>query len=268
MEDFSKHEIYISEYITGNRFIDACEKNRVPFCKTDFLTDFKGTEQKVFVTHNSDYPINEERFRHGPKKFKHWLALNKEYDNDSITAIPVGLESMFLRVNNTSRLGRYSSPGWPNAIDKANYMDKIAKQKLDHDKLIYLNFNPATYPIEREKIIQLYKDKPWVTYQAGATWKDFYDQIATHKFVFSPRGNGVDCHRIWESLYLRTIPIVKRHSSLDDFKDLPILFVDNWDEISVDFLNKKYNEMLTRPYDLSKMKISYWEKRIGELLDE
>ena len=56
--------------------------------------------------------------------------------------------------------------------------------------------------------------------------------------------------------------------TLDDFKDLPILFIDNWDEISVDFLNKKYNEMLSRSYDPSKMKISYWEKRIGELLDE
>ena len=34
-------------------------------------------------------------------------------------------------------------------------------------------------------------------------------QHAHFAFVASPSGNGLDCHRTWEALLLRSIPIVK-----------------------------------------------------------
>ncbi len=54
-----------------------------------------------------------------------------------------------------------------------------------------------------------------------------------HAFVISPRGNGLDCHRTWEALLLRNIPIVKR-STLDELHSgFPIVIVDDWREISL-----------------------------------
>ena len=60
------------------------------------------------------------------------------------------------------------------------------------------------------------------------------EDLSKHKFCISPPGNGVDCHRTWECLYLGVIPIVEKSPHMSYFDDLPILFVDNYDNISVD----------------------------------
>ena len=53
-----------------------------------------------------------------------------------------------------------------------------------------------------------------------------------HRFATSPRGKGIDCHRTWELLTLRTIPIVLT-SSLDPlYKDLPVVIVQAWEEVA------------------------------------
>ena len=266
-ELFLDHNIGFDEYITGNRFIDICDITGASFCKTDFLNEYADKKTKLLITHNSDYPIDEARFSYLSKKVDRWLAQNKSVDSKAIESLPIGLENMILRVSPSSRLGTHSSQ-IPNAIEKAKYIDHLSAQKINHDKLVYLNINPRTYRHEREYVINKFKDKEWSTYESGITWREYYDRIARHKFVFSPRGNGIDCHRTWEALYLRTIPIVKSSICMNDFSDLPILFINNWDEIGYDFLVEKYEEISSTKYDLSKLKISYWRKYIESLIDE
>ena len=91
----------------------------------------------------------------------------------------------------------------------------------------------------------------------------FYFDIASHKFVISPRGNGVDCHRTWEALYLRTIPIVKKSIHMNEFSELPILFVNDWSELSYNVLKAFYERVENKFFNLDKMKISYWKERIS-----
>ena len=42
------------------------------------------------------------------------------------------------------------------------------------------------------------------------TYKDFLDRMKQCKFMICPRGNAVDCHRNWEVLYMRRVPVMKR----------------------------------------------------------
>ena len=262
MEGFLEHNIKIEDYITGNRFIDMCEKLCITFCKTDYIHEFTGTEQPVFVTHNSDYHIEERRYSRRPKGIIKWFAMNKDYEDDRIVSIPIGIESMYHRFNTTSHMGKFSSNGnGKDSLQKAIYMDKLAKQKIKHDKLVYLNINPNTHP-ERRHVLNLFRTEDWCTHKERVSWQEYYQDIASHKFVFSPRGNGVDCHRTWEALYLRTIPIVRSSINMSHFSDLPILFVNKWEEISYDYLKEKYDEMTRKMFCLDKMRISYWEGRI------
>jgi hypothetical protein len=61
----------------------------------------------------------------------------------------------------------------------------------------------------------------------GTIWRAY----ASHPFVVSAHGNGLDCHRTWEVLLLGSIPIVRR-SSLDPlYEGLPVAIVDDWDEV-------------------------------------
>ena len=57
-------------------------------------------------------------------------------------------------------------------------------------------------------------------------------------FVPSPAGNGIDCHRTWEALYLGAVPVVLRTEYFGE-SNWPVLVVDSWSEL----LEKKSNEL-------------------------
>ena len=128
-----------------------------------------------------------------------------------------------------------------------------------------MNFNRKTHH-SREYVWQLFESKNWVNNTSNLQLQKFYFDLAEHKFVISPRGNGVDCHRTWEALYLRTIPIVESSIHMNEFSDLPIFFVNSWDELCYNNLEKFYNKVQNELYNLDKLKISYWRKTIDEKL--
>jgi hypothetical protein len=49
-------------------------------------------------------------------------------------------------------------------------------------------------------------------------------------FVPSPAGNGLDCHRTWEALYLGCVPVVLEADFCGD-STWPLLVVKNWEDI-------------------------------------
>ena len=64
--------------------------------------------------------------------------------------------------------------------------------------------------------------------------------------MLSPEGTGIDCHRIYESIYLGAIPILKT-SELDYFYcNLPVVIVKNWNEITHEFLETNYFDFKTK----------------------
>lgn len=264
MENFTEHKIGFDEYITGNRFIDICDDTDAVFCKTDFTSHLTNVPHKVVITHNSDYHIDLRRHSDLPN-FSHWFAQNKDYDDNRIIPVPIGLENMKLRLSNAAQRGVFSSEV-RGALQKSLLIDKINSLQMDKVGLCYMNFNINTYRAERQQVWDRFSNEEWVTPTSNLTMEKFYFDIASHKFVISPRGNGVDCHRTWEALYLRTIPIVRTSIHMDGFKELPILFVNNWSDLTYNRLQEFYEHVQENTYDLSKMKISYWKKRINEKL--
>ena len=64
---------------------------------------------------------------------------------------------------------------------------------------------------------------------------DTWLAMSRHAFVYSPIGNGFDCHRTWEALSLGCIVIAQRNPALEailhDHPSLPIWFCDEPDTI-------------------------------------
>ena len=267
MENFLNHNIGFTEYITGNRFIDICDITGATFCKTDYIREICDENIKVLVTHNSDYHIDERVYGAKPKTVKKWFAQNKDLNNDGVIPIPIGLENMSLRVSLNSQAGRFSSEV-KNALKKAQIISSLFQQDVKKTKLAYLNFNCRTYPKERNYVKEMFSNNPKVSCASGLSLEQYYKDVASHKFVISPRGNGVDCHRTWEALYLKSIPIVRNTCNIKEFSELPILFVDKWEDLNYINLEETYEEMMSKKYNLGKMKISYWEQMIRESLNE
>ena len=67
---------------------------------------------------------------------------------------------------------------------------------------------------------------PWRRLSQGALWRRY----AASPFVLSAVGNGIDCHRTYEALYLGCIVITKRSSIAPLFEGLPVAFVESWAE--------------------------------------
>ena len=266
MTKFFESTFSIPDFITGNRFIDICDNTNATFCKTDFIFDYRNKSEKVFVTHNSDYSINKGFVDAGPE-YKYWFAQNKDFDDKSIVSIPIGLENMFLRSTDGAQGGRFSSEV-KGAAYKGSLIDKYSSFNMPKHGLAYLNFNIETYPKERKKVWDIFKNSSWTTATEKLSVEKYYFDLASHKFAFSPRGNGIDCHRTWEALYMKTIPIVKRTLAMEEFSDLPIYFVNDWSEITEDSLNKFYEKVQKSEFNLEKMKIGYWRERISSALGE
>jgi hypothetical protein len=91
----------------------------------------------------------------------------------------------------------------------------------------------------------------------------YYGKIASSKFMICPRGCGIDTYRMWECLYLGCVPIVVNYGGFKDFSDLPILFIDEWQDylnIDSEYLENKYSEMLDKNYNYDKLKFSWWKE--------
>jgi hypothetical protein len=82
--------------------------------------------------------------------------------------------------------------------------------------------------------------------------------MTKYKYVISPMGQGMDCHRTWEAIILGCIPIVKT-SPLDTlFNGLPILIVKNWSDITQDLLDS-----YTPDYsNIDKITFEYWKNKL------
>ena len=113
------------------------------------------------------------------------------------------------------------------------------------------------------------KKKKWITFgHMGAkdrysmSQKDYYLGISRHKFTISPEGNGIDSYRTWEALYLKSIPIVQKSLNMRYFKGLPILFTKDYKELTPEYLNNKYEEILEKDYNFDKLLWSYWKEKI------
>lgn len=219
----------------------------------------KITEPYILVTHhffdNSDDDV--------PGKFAPyldsatviaWFTHNADVVHPKLYLMPIGIGNAFYDFGH--------KPTFDKCIRR--YSNKVKKTGL-----LYMNFRISTYPDERQYVHNFFKDKPFVTYVPakslyvpGKSLGDYLKDVAHHKFILSPRGNGLDCFRTWEALLMGSYPVVKT-SMLDPlFKELPVVTVQDWPEVTPEFLERKYMEFSSQKYDMRKVYMQYWLDRI------
>ena len=178
-----------------------------------------------------------------------WYSKNVNVADPRVESIPTGLEN----------------DRWFAGIRKKEKMLEKIKQPRVIRNLAYINLTIRTNPDERQVIYNLFGGERWTTTEHGTNGKEFdryLDNIYNHKFVFSPGGNGMDSHRKWECLYVGTIPIDKRSIDNQFYQDLPICFVDDWKDITEDFLLKEYDRIKSGVWNMDKLNFEYWKDKI------
>jgi len=279
-------KIGADEFIMGEKFEDLCDVNcekdadyekTIQNSKEQVLTVFSQahelkhqmpilrtlTDKKIImVTHNSDGELGYDGFRRwdgykwgNESNICHWFSENADIQEPNVTPIPMGVENEHTYKITTAKL---------QAMTELNGSDIPKENKL------LLCFNRGTNREQRNSAYEIFKDCSWVTCQEGFNnvrlVKPYFDQMIRHQFILSPDGNGFDCIRTWEALYMGCIPIVNRHVFTEYFAQyLPIIVVDNYEEISMDWLMDKMHNMKLVPYNYEMLKISYWRERIAKM---
>jgi hypothetical protein len=59
------------------------------------------------------------------------------------------------------------------------------------------------------------------------------------------------------------IPIVRRDLGYRAFYDLPICFIDRWDEVTKEFLEREKARINSQKWSNEKLKVKYWIDKIN-----
>lgn len=93
---------------------------------------------------------------------------------------------------------------------------------------------------------------------------DYFEALPQHKFIISPEGNGIDCHRHYEALIAGSIPVVEYNEDIRrKYGDCPILYTNNsYQDITPTYLETIYHGMLDRTFDFSRLLLTFYDESI------
>lgn len=146
-------------------------------------------------------------------------------------------------------------------------MNNYINNKNINNILFFSAFRIGTDEIKRRKGHELTRVKfrdnllknGYIT--KGKHGSEYIKQLCQSKFTPSPEGNGIDCHRHWEALYCKCIPIVEDNELIKPkLQNLPVLYTKDYTEINDDYLNTVYNSMLNNVYDFSALFLSSYSE--------
>jgi len=214
----------------------------------------------VWITGHSDNGITASLYERFATQTAEWYTVNKEFRDPRLHSIPLGI------TNDCA-----DSPSH-RILGNTDIMMEVMVEPKQIVNRVYMNISIPTYPAERQRVFDLFKDKSWVTNEGAVLTLEgrrrFLKQLRNHDFVLCPRGNGVDTHRLWETLYMGSIPIVRRHVAMEDFYDLPICWIDDWPEVTESFLDSEYKRITEASWNLEKLKFSYWKRLIENIFNK
>ena len=229
--------------------------NNLVFCSPEGLTLLSQSEvvkeEFVLVTHNSDVNFNQKNVEAVIgffPKMKRWYTQNLLYEHEKVYPIPIGI----------------ANPKWSHGNQER--FTKVASENNEKHRLFYANFNTSTNPKERDYCYQQLGLSSPVKYPDASiiddhnkfvedTHESYLRDISRSYFVISPDGNGKDCHKTWEALYMKSIPIVTDSYFARRFQEMgiPLIIISDWSEFNALSLSPQRYADTWKDFDPSKL---------------
>lgn len=209
----------------------------------------------VLVSHNGDTPIDGQLVDRRPDNVVHWFGCNRAVERPGLDALPLGI----------------ANPRWRHG--ELGVVEAHRGRPREGRRLLLVQHGVGTNPGPRRACLEAFAAQPWATVrchepgQQPAEFSDYVEALAAHRFVACPVGNGPDTHRLWEALYLRTVPVCLDHVALRPFGEvgMPIAWVDDWRRVSPEWLARQ-EKRLDRPEVWARterlLRLTAWERRI------
>ena len=177
-----------------------------------------------------DIPVDDYRVRQAPPNLVRWFGNNVTADSGKVQGVPIGLPPLN---------AGYNSDDGMSGAGKRELLLQLMEDGHEERNLVYMAHRNETNPQLRTQLYDMFGGKDWATCKGGdkrIPYAEYIQDVSSHKYMICPSGAGLDCHRVWESLYLGTVPIVQRSPAMEYFEELPIVFVDDFEEVTPEFL--------------------------------
>ena len=212
-----------------------------------FMSQYKDElTAEVLVVGNSD--VNFVSWPELPPSVNLFIAQNAGYQlTDRFRILPIGLENL--------RLGRLGSPKWYYERESFIFEDKVLvppmspTNEIRRTVLDSPDLNDRLFHVFRE-----YLDE-----------RKYFDLVGRYRFILALEGNGFENHRVWESLYQNSFPVMLKTPWSMNIASLglPVLLIDSISQISSATLQRHLRE--NAGFSAAKcdvLWVKYWESLI------
>ena len=192
----------------------------------DKLSEFRNPFR--LVLHNSDDEFGEKQLKYlDIPNCKKIYTQNMNVKHPQVEPLPIGIANSCWDWGDSKKMDEVINEGFSDT----------------NPLFIYANFTKGDgVRYERRKDCYDILSENGIIMQESTDYKSYLQELKKHKFCLSPEGNGIDCYRTWEALYMKTIPICKRSVMVEEFaKIFPIYIVDDWKEFDIDDVWNSYD---------------------------
>lgn len=287
--DLSEGKLYYNRYLP--HFLDCLEPGVVILVSLNWLElFFKEMYYKInvpFVLVTGGYSdnlspgnvkIGNTFMNRDSSKIIHWYTINcnKNPDPERFSCIPLGFYSLSVYGPSAVPVMNKYAANTVFAKDSPAHIDALLDTSYD----IVVAFNVMSLPRLRVGIWQMFCGstteetmKMWTTPVLHTNSKnitaicfnkieltDVYKIVTRSRFVLSPHGAGLDCYRTWETLLLGAYPVVEKGSLDEMYKDLPVLILDNWSDLTLELLAETAKKFAQVNYTYKSLYASYYTR--------
>ena len=197
---------------------------------------------------------------------QHWFTQNCDLpDHPRVTPIPLGIDFHSRHVK-PDFVEEKKSPSAQNTdllllADGQHGYD--VWQSKRPELFVDIQHSLGTNPSDRMESLEAARtlNSSFMCPSRMKRW-DYWELMRQFRFVLSPLGKGIDCHRTWEALALGAVPIVKRSSISQMFDGLPVWFVDSYSEITDTKLAEYGTKSECSRAAMYKLTLEFWQNVI------
>ncbi len=205
----------------------------------------------VLMTHNSDHGINESHLSLlNDDRLLHMFSQNTFIEHHKLTALPIGIANSM----------------WPHGqISSLNHLINLNKGAKKEQ--IYVNVSVGTNREHRSRVMNALQSNELCVFSPQNKPHHLYlEEMSEYKWVASPKGNGVDCHRLWEAMYAGCIALCDDTVNARAFKSmgLPIILINEWSEITLEWLQEESRKLNVINYKHNILNIEWWKNEINK----
>lgn len=263
----------MKDFIHAHRFSDLHDGNQLLYSIATIEKIYKSFEliknnsnPVILITANADLNIDDYIINSAPSNLHIWFAQNATSNHPKLRIIPEGLQPSY-----QSKTG---DAGYEIARVKENILSTLDESAPT--KFIYANFAIGTNPTFRQPVKDICSSVNFIdwdesvnftsydSYNNENTLSYFYKKIKDYRATVCPIGNGLDTHRVYETLYSNRIPITFSKVLYDKlYYQYPVVLLENINDLkNYDLLDKLIKEQENKSWDKELLNFSYWKNII------